>query len=491
MADNNIITGIFAGLVLLFCIGGVHGAVITVNELLPPTGVPGEHNFVVSLDEAPAGIAGYKIKVELENKGAVITDVRFETALWGLNSFEPDLSPTPPSSVTIAAVDLQKKVEAGSTNIELFQLTIASDGSSNQIILDVREITDDRGDSLPKPTIEGGRIGIPVPKPTGTATPTGTVVPTATTAPTGTVPTTSTTAPISGQLVASFTSDKTFGTAPLTIHFKDASTGKPEKYFWDFGDGKGASVIQNPQYTYRKPGVYTVTLTVFRGQEASTTTSTTDILIGAPRSIPVPRVNGILSIGSIPQGADIYVNGAHYGKTPIRIEDLTPHTYQVRLKMPGYYDSVLTIPILAGPMPSYAAAVLLKPVPPNVGSIVARPDRTGSAYIVTYPEGADVYLEGVNVSSDGLDVYFEGNDALIQNPLTGEKVGTTDLMITKLPVGTYNLTLKREGFADWVGQIEIRVGKTVMQVYHYDHPTYERVASEYFNEPDIAEGAIE
>jgi len=60
--------------------------------------------------------------------------------------------------------------------------------------------------------------------------------------------------------VASFTADPVSGCAPLDIQFTDTSTGNPDTWAWDFGDG-GSSSEQNPLYTYNLPGIYTVTLT--------------------------------------------------------------------------------------------------------------------------------------------------------------------------------------------------------------------------------------
>lgn len=51
------------------------------------------------------------------------------------------------------------------------------------------------------------------------------------------------------------------GEVPLTVQFSDQSVGKISYYAWDFGDG-GKSTEQNPEHTYKVPGVYTVTLEV-------------------------------------------------------------------------------------------------------------------------------------------------------------------------------------------------------------------------------------
>lgn len=47
----------------------------------------------------------------------------------------------------------------------------------------------------------------------------------------------------------------------LDVSFTDASTGDPMTWLWEFGDGN-VSNLQNPNYTYALPGVYTVCLTV-------------------------------------------------------------------------------------------------------------------------------------------------------------------------------------------------------------------------------------
>lgn len=47
----------------------------------------------------------------------------------------------------------------------------------------------------------------------------------------------------------------------LDVNFTDVSTGGPQSWLWDFGDGN-TSTQQNPAHTYAVPGIYTVCLTV-------------------------------------------------------------------------------------------------------------------------------------------------------------------------------------------------------------------------------------
>jgi hypothetical protein len=61
-------------------------------------------------------------------------------------------------------------------------------------------------------------------------------------------------------VLADFTQDVISGAAPLTVQFTDRSSGRPNYWLWDFGDGSTSSQ-QNPVHTYSDSGTYTVTLT--------------------------------------------------------------------------------------------------------------------------------------------------------------------------------------------------------------------------------------
>ena len=65
--------------------------------------------------------------------------------------------------------------------------------------------------------------------------------------------------------VASFSANVTTGAPPLIVQFTDTSSGSPDTWEWDFGDG-ATSTEKNPIHTYTEPetypGKYAVTLTV-------------------------------------------------------------------------------------------------------------------------------------------------------------------------------------------------------------------------------------
>ncbi len=86
---------------------------------------------------------------------------------------------------------------------------------------------------------------------------------------------------VQGELNADFEVDETEGYAPLTIQFTNLSTGNPESYNWSFGDG-GSSDEEEPSYTYEEPGIYTVQLTINRGDESDTETKSSLITVKEP-----------------------------------------------------------------------------------------------------------------------------------------------------------------------------------------------------------------
>jgi PKD repeat protein len=95
---------------------------------------------------------------------------------------------------------------------------------------------------------------------------------------------------IDAYMVPNFAGSPTNGLQPLSVAFTDTTTGHPDAWFWDFGDGNG-SVLQNPTYVYPDPGTYTVNLTVHRSGAADENISKTDYIIV---SDDIPRNFGIL-----------------------------------------------------------------------------------------------------------------------------------------------------------------------------------------------------
>jgi PKD repeat protein len=68
------------------------------------------------------------------------------------------------------------------------------------------------------------------------------------------------------------------GSAPLQVQFSDLSTGAPDQWNWNFGDGSG-SLEQNPSHLYLEPGDYTVSLTATNRYGSNTRIQTSEIRV--------------------------------------------------------------------------------------------------------------------------------------------------------------------------------------------------------------------
>ncbi|WP_048107514.1 PKD domain-containing protein [Methanosarcina barkeri] len=83
---------------------------------------------------------------------------------------------------------------------------------------------------------------------------------------------------VSNSLAAAFSASPGSGPAPLNVSFTDNSTGLPNTWKWDFGDGNN-STEKNPVYVYNKTGRYTVSLTVNNSESISTETRPRYIIV--------------------------------------------------------------------------------------------------------------------------------------------------------------------------------------------------------------------
>lgn len=90
---------------------------------------------------------------------------------------------------------------------------------------------------------------------------------------------------------ASISSDKSSGTAPLTIQFNSTGStdfdGQIQSYLWEFGDGQ-TSTQANPTHTYTNAGIFTAWLTV-TDDDGATGTDSAQIIVspsgGAPTGL--------------------------------------------------------------------------------------------------------------------------------------------------------------------------------------------------------------
>jgi FOG: PKD repeat len=132
-----------------------------------------------------------------------------------------------------------------------------------------------------------------------------------------------------GVLSASFAADVNTGAAPLTIHFTDSSDGSPTEWHWDFGDG-GYSTLQNPTYTYHKPGTFTVTLTVTNGTQSDTVSG--NVVVTNPMVTTPAPVPSLVPIIVMPIKDPHHERPPHFDKPPAHKQP--PHKDQPIKKNP-------------------------------------------------------------------------------------------------------------------------------------------------------------
>lgn len=75
-----------------------------------------------------------------------------------------------------------------------------------------------------------------------------------------------------------YTPDSGIKAGESEIQFTDLSSGNPTSWIWQFGDG-ASSPLQSPVYTYPRPGVYTIRLTVSDENGISSESATQEITV--------------------------------------------------------------------------------------------------------------------------------------------------------------------------------------------------------------------
>jgi PGF-pre-PGF domain-containing protein len=132
---------------------------------------------------------------------------------------------------------------------------------------------------------------------------------------------------------ASFIGTPTAGTAPLTVHFTDTSTGPPMGWNWSFGDGN-YSTAQNPSHTYSANGTYTVSLNVTNTAGSNTTIRVNYITVSTiPPVTPTPSSTDSDNTRFVPSTGAATETGAKAGE-------------RVTLPFPGNLEADDSVPVV-------------------------------------------------------------------------------------------------------------------------------------------------
>ena len=145
-------------------------------------------------------------------------------------------------------------------------------------------------------------------------------------------------------LVANFSAEPGSGIAPLTVQFRDSSTGAMTR-LWNFGDGTRESMLPDPSHTFQEPGTYEVRLSV-SNELGETAVHQDDIDVlpsqnltadftGSPRSGQTPLT---VQFTDKSQG-DVASRSWNFGDGSMETEKNPLHTYTRQ----GVYPVSLTI----------------------------------------------------------------------------------------------------------------------------------------------------
>ncbi len=102
---------------------------------------------------------------------------------------------------------------------------------------------------------------------------------------------------------ADFSASPTWGTAPLTVRFTDASSNSPTSWSWDFGDG-WFSQARNPSHTYSDLGTYRVALTATNADGSDVEIKDAFITVTPSGSHPMADFEGSPRSGTAPLAVD-------------------------------------------------------------------------------------------------------------------------------------------------------------------------------------------
>jgi hypothetical protein len=134
-----------------------------------------------------------------------------------------------------------------------------------------------------------------------------------------------------------------------------------------------------------------------------------------------PVVGDILSISTKPEGAEIYIDGEYYGVSNIVLSGFPVGQHSVLLLLDNYSDYATTVMVNEGM--SQSIVHTFETIP-----------ETGRITVASVPSNAEIYLNG-------------------------EFAGNTRKTLEEVVPGTYDIVIKKTGYDDWTGRVDVVAGK--------------------------------
>jgi hypothetical protein len=453
MTTHNIKITIAASILLFVCIGVVSGTTITAQGgTIPSPGSTGE--FPIIVDSLPNGLSGFVMTVTLSDPlKAEITEAI--TPPWAdISLIGGTLASGPDQHVSVMAgsVDLsiatfeENFKPSGNLTLVTLEIQGVAQGSTGLQITNV-DIEDMDGNPIAA-SVQNGTIVIGSVTPTVSPTPTETVSPT----PTETVsPTpTETVSPTPTETVSP-TPTETVSPTPTETEspiVTPTETGSIDVQSTPGGGNvylEGNLVGVTPVVVADlSPGLYTVLIQ----KDGYDTFENTSVIVSAGNTTQVYAVleqtpsssdtTGSLDITSIPSNAEVYLDDAYKGRTPLLIVNLDPGAYMLRIEKEGYNSWYQGITIVAGKTIFITAP--LTPIPTTIPTTTPTPTQVsvgmGGLYVVSEPT-ATVFVDGI-------------------------ERGKSNEVIDKVPAGIWNMTLFKAGFVPKSVMVTIGINRVTV-----------------------------
>jgi hypothetical protein len=133
----------------------------------------------------------------------------------------------------------------------------------------------------------------------------------------------------------------------------------------------GTTISSTALYvTQLKPGSYSVRVTLAGYQIYSQTAAITagKVTTVQANMVPVspgptPYINGQVTVGSSPSGANIYLDNAYRGLTPLTLVDIPQGSHAIILKLNGYQDWQSSVNVVAGSSTDVSGTLASSPQP--------------------------------------------------------------------------------------------------------------------------------
>jgi PKD repeat protein len=228
---------------------------------------------------------------------------------------------------------------------------------------------------------------------------------------------------------ADFSATPLYGTSPLTVTYTDLSSGEPNAWLWDLGDGT-RSEEQDPTHVYTVTGNYTVTLVASNALDTDTRTRASYIIVTEPIT-PVAAFSASPTSGVAPLAVTFTDESTNdpsawawdFGDGGSSTEQHPQYTYDSA----GTFTVTLTVSNTAGvdSLTRQNYITVTEPVAPPVAAFSASPTSGLAPLSVTFTD------ESTNDPTDWAWDFGDGGSSSEQHPqYTYDNAGTFAVTLT-------------------------------------------------------------